>query len=357
MDKTAKTGHVPPLLSLPDRHFLTTLLVFFPHRARIMASIKKRPDGKWRVQIDRRGVRKSKVCASRAEAKDWAARQEYLILNTKPDDRPVVRFGDVMQRYANEVSPKKRGERWETVRLSRIGRDSLAEKAIGEIEAKDIAAWRDKRLREVAPGSVNREMVLLSAVFTVARKEWGLIDVNPMADVRKPSKPPPRDRLVTDREMEALAISAGDDLSNATARAFHAFRFAIETAMRAGEITGLTWNRVNLERRVVDLPMTKNGTSRRVPLSSEAVRLLEALPSLEPVFGLEPRSLDVLWRKLRDRAGVADLRFHDSRHEAITRLARKLDVLDLARMVGHRNISQLQAYYNASAEDIAKRLD
>ena len=127
--------------------------------------------------------------------------------------------------------------------------------------------------------------------------------------------------------------------------------------MRAGEIIGMKWEHIDLERRVVELPMTKNGTSRQVPLSRRAVEMLEVLPEFDPVFGLDSRQLDVLWRKVRDRAAVGGLTFHDSRHWAITLLAKKLDVMDLARMVGHRNVNQLLTYYNESAENLAKRLD
>ena len=200
-------------------------------------------------------------------------------------------------------------------------------------------------------------MVLMSAALTVARRDWELIKDNPMRHVRKPSKPPPRDRLPTKEEIERLEISAGLDLSIATARAFHAFKFAMETGMRAGEIVGLEWSRMNLTKRVVGLPITKNGTSRQVPLSSRGVELLERLPKQEPVFGLTSAQLDALWRKVRDRAAVENLTFHDSRHAAITMLAKKLDDLDLARMVGHRDIRQLQTYYNATAAEIALRLD
>lgn len=127
--------------------------------------------------------------------------------------------------------------------------------------------------------------------------------------------------------------------------------------MRSGEIVGLRWDDVDLEGRVAHLPITKNGSARDVPLSLEAVRLLEALPKADPVFDLDSAQRDALWRKLRDRAGVVGLTFHDARHLAVTRLAKKLDVLDLARMVGHKNIQMLMRYYNASASDIAKRLD
>lgn len=320
-----------------------------------MSSIRKLKNGRWQAQIARNGIRKSKVFDAKQAAKDWAARQEYLILNAKPTGETML-LSDAFDRYANEVSPTRRGERWEVIRLRKFSRDEISSRSIGSITARDIAEWRDRRLKEVAPASARREMELMSAVFTVARVEWGLIETNPMADVRRPKSPPARKRRVSQTELDALAISAGDDLKTATARAHHAFLFAIETAMRAGEIVGLTWDAIILADRVAHLPITKNGLPRDVPLSSEAVRLLEALPVSEPVFGLTSRQLDVLWRKVRDRAGVSGLTFHDARHEAITRLARRVDVLDLARIVGHKNISQLMTYYDATAGEIAERL-
>jgi integrase len=312
--------------------------------------------GRWRAEIARGGVRSSKVFDSKRTAQDWAAREEYLILNGSHKVVDVS-FGDVMKRYGTEISPTKRGVKWEIARIEKFRQADFASKPVGALAALDFARWRDLRLTEVAPGTVKREMSLLSGILTVSRKEWGLIKVNPMADVRKPTKPPARDRTVTDAELERLAISAGGDLSKKTARAFHAFLFAIETAMRAGEIIGLRPDDVDLKTRVCHLPMTKNGTSRDVPLSSEAVRLIEALPPADTVFDLNSAQLDALWRKLRDRAAVKGLTFHDSRHTAITRLAKKIEVLDLARMTGHRNIGELLTYYNPKASDIAKQLD
>ncbi|RWR09822.1 tyrosine-type recombinase/integrase [Paenirhodobacter populi] len=321
-----------------------------------MASIRKLDTGKYRAEIARQGKRLSKVFPTQKAAKEWASRQEYLILNAD-EVKSSETFGKVMTRYARERSVHKRGERWEAIRLEKIGRDPIAQKAIGELTASDFAEWRDKRLTEVAPASVIREMQLMSSVLNVAVKEWRLISANPISDISRPKKPVSRDRLPTDDELKRLAHSAGSDLTHATARAYHAFRFALETAMRAGEIAGLTRDRIDMENRVARLEHTKNGRPRDVPLSSEAVRLLKELPAADPVFGLSSRQLDVLWRKLRDRAKVDGLTFHDSRHAAITRLAKKLDVLALARMVGHTDLRMLMCYYNETAAELAKRLD
>ncbi|MCA0922200.1 tyrosine-type recombinase/integrase [Pseudooceanicola nanhaiensis] len=320
-----------------------------------MATFRKLKSG-WRAEIFRQGVRRSKVLPTKREAQDWAARQEYELANGEQLAASTL-FTDVLDRYVREVSPAKRGHRWEDLQIRRLQKDPLARKPISEITATDLAGWRDRRLRDVSAGTVRREMVLVSAIFTQARREWRMVSVNPMSDVRRPKEPPKRSRRPSDDEIERLLYVAGDDLSKSQARAVHAFLFAIETGMRAGEIVGMRSDAVDLERRVVTLPMTKNGDARQVPLSSEAVRLLRALPEGEPVFQLSSQNLDALFRKMRDKAAIEGLNFHDSRHEAITRLSRKLDVLALAKMVGHRDIKMLQRYYDATAEELARRLD
>nr|WP_232831249.1 tyrosine-type recombinase/integrase [Pseudogemmobacter bohemicus] len=167
-----------------------------------------------------------------------------------------------MKRYSEEVSPTKKGERPEVIRIERMRRDAIAEVAMKDLSATDFAAWRDRRQKEVAPGTVLRELDMMSAILTKASKEWRIISGNPAKDVKRPAAPAHRERLPTKAEMEMLAISAGDDLSKVTARAYAAFLFAMETAMRAGEIVGLKWERPDLASRVAKLDKTKNGHAR-----------------------------------------------------------------------------------------------
>lgn len=333
-------------------HTVSQILLIVCNR---MASIQ-RHGKKWRAFVTRQGIRRSKVFATRQEAKDWAAREEYEIQHR---DRVAAgkTLKEALDRYAREVSPGKRGHRWEALRLAKIGRDRLGAIRMGDLAPHHIADWRDRRLREVAPGSVRREIGLLSAVLTVARREWQWVDRNPVADVGKPQEPPPRTRLPTEEEFARLAHVAGDDLRTAMARTHLAFLFSCETAMRSGEILGLTWDAVNIGKRVAHLPRTKNGTARDVPLSMRAVELLEALPKAEPIFALTAPQRDALWRKITSKAGIEDLHFHDARAYALTQLARRVDVLTLARISGHKDIRLLSnVYYRETAEDIAKRL-
>lgn len=166
-------------------------------------------------------------------------------------------------------------------------------------------------------------------------------------------------------ELEKLLLALGYDHEMApvtiSAKIGAAMLFAIETAMRAGEIAGLTWDRVDIDKRTARLVETKNGSKRTVPLSMEAIRIINQLRDVTEtdcgnIFNLTTDQIDVNFRKAKSRCMIDDATFHDLRHLAITRLAQKIDVLDLARMTGHKDLKKLMIYYNQSAEEIAKKL-
>ncbi|MRV72585.1 tyrosine-type recombinase/integrase [Duganella sp. FT92W] len=329
-----------------------------------MASITKQKTG-WRVQLSIKGQRDSCTFSTKAEAQAWAAEREAQLRRMADTGVNTDKTcQDAFDRYLIEVSAHKRGERWEEIRLRAISMHKLGDLTFGEIRVSDVTAeligkWRDMRLKDVAGATVNRELNLLSHVFTTARREWKWIAVSPTADVRRPKGAPPRDRRITEDEIDRICLAlgfAGEVATKSDAVAV-AFLFAIETAMRAGEICNLTWEHVY--DNVVHLPRTKNGSKRDVPLSARAADLLKLLPAGKPqdaCFGITAASLDALFRKAKARTEIENLTFHDTRHEAITRLASKLNVLELARVVGHKDLRMLQVYYNESAADIAKKL-
>lgn len=326
-----------------------------------MASYEKRGN-KWRVFVRRSGISRTATFPTKSDAVSWATRIEAEILSGKSGKIPDKKFADLLNRYAADVSVNKKGERWERTRLKKLASMPIGEIPLRDLKPTDFAKWRDGRLKEVSPASVSREMALLSHACTIAINEWNWLQEHPLQKVRRPAPSKPRDRRITGNEIERILSACGYSYDSppdtAQARVGAAFLFAIETAMRAGEIVRLAWENVNLEKRVAQLAETKNGTSRNVPLSSEAVRILKQLPSgKETCFGLTSSTLDALFRKAKVQAMIEDLHFHDTRHEAITRLAKKLDVLDLARMVGHRDLKMLMVYYNATAEELAQKLD
>lgn len=322
-----------------------------------MASIQKHGT-RWRVQVYAHGTRDSKILQTKQEAAQWALQREAELTGKKLPDKS---WGDAMKRYALEVAPSHRGGRWEQVRLKALQNDPMARRKLGGLAGNDFADWRDARLKLRMPGTVAREMNLMRSVLESARRDWHWIKINPMTDVRWPTTPKGRARRITPDEVKAVeaAFGVGKKLPSETAtqRIGLAFLFALETAMRSGEIVALRWPDVHLAERYVVLPETKNGDRREVPLSKRAVQILEALPHGDgPVFALDGATRDVMWRKLRPKE-VADLHFHDTRGEAIWRLSKKLDVLQLARVIGHRDPRSLMIYYRESAADMAKQLD
>jgi integrase len=326
-----------------------------------LATYRKR-GSTWRAEIWRDGKRESSTHRTKAEAVAWATQREQEIVAGEPAIIARKTLRDALERYAEEESPKHEGERWDRIRLKKIARDmgdEVVDRPLREITSDAIARWRNKRLREVAPGSVAREMGLLRAVLNTAVQEWRWIAQSPAKGVKRPPKTPPRTRRVSDAEALKITAALGfiDDKTPETVsqRIAIAFLFAIETAMRLGEICALT--RGNLHKRHVHLPKTKNSDARDVPLSKRARELLALLPEDgDSVFNLRERSVDALFRRARDKTGITNLTLHDSRHEAITRLAKKVDVLTLARIVGHRDPRSLMVYFNPTIDEVADLL-
>lgn len=326
-----------------------------------MATFRKRKNS-WRAEVYRKGIRKSETFATRAAAIAWATSVEADIIAEKRGEIPNKTFDDLLVKYRDDVAAHKRGERWERLRIELLRRDTkLSGIKLREFNATHAAAWRDRRLKEVSAASVRREWTILSHMANIAVKEWHWLHENPFKAVRRPPPAKSRDRRPTAGEIKALMHTLGyerhGDVDTKTARVGAAFLFAIETGMRAGEIAGLTADRVDLKARTAKLAETKNGHARVVPLTTEAVRIIEQVQgAASTVFQLETSTIDALFRKAKKRALIENLTFHDSRHEAITRLSKKLDVLDLARMVGIRDLRILMVYYNATAAEIAERL-
>lgn len=326
-----------------------------------MATFRKLPSGKWEAAVSVNGQRKSKSHETKAKARSWAAEIE-LTLGRGDGVAGAHTLGELFTEYAEKVAEKKKGARWEIIRLKRLQGYPFTRIKLTELRREDLEAWIDGRLADgVKSSSVNRELNLISHCLTQARR-WRWMAHKPMEDLQRPKNPPHRDRLIPQKEIELVLAAAAysDELPVVTQRQKTAVAFlvAIETAMRAGELCSLLPGDLDYEKRTAFLRETKNGHPRLVPLSSEAVRLLKRLPETDgPIFGMRSGTLSTHFKRITADAGIEGLTFHDTRHEAITRLAKKLDVLDLARAVGHKNIKQLMTYYNRTAADLAAQLD
>lgn len=329
-----------------------------------MATIIQRGD-KWRAQIRLKGVSRSATFERYTDAKAWAARIETQINDGVQGNAPrYMTFGDLLQKYMDEELEKKNPTRHEKNRIKSFLESSLARVPLTELRPLDFANWRDERLKTVKGSTVNRELGILSGICEHAVKEWGLMHENPTRKIKKPKNPKERSRRPTGQEINDICAALMYDPNIKPTLGYQrvaiAFLFAIETAMRAGEICGLTWDNVSFERRLAHLPITKNGHSRDVPLSKRAIELLHQLKDIDTksVFLLASPTLDACFRRARDRCGIKDLHFHDSRREALTRMSKKVPVEVLAKISGHRSLSiLLNVYYRPDMADVADLLD
>jgi len=334
-----------------------------------MAYLRKLKTG-WRAQVERKGVRKSQMFATKAAAELWAAQEEAGILKGASGAFPDKTLADAFDRYELEVSKYKRGAHAEALRFNawRKNFPKLCAKVLHTITPDDIAQWRDARRQAVSDSSVVREAAQLRNVWTVAANEWGWCgDSSPWTKVKMPRKAHARTRKTTWQEVKRLVRHMGYVTGKAPKtpqqEVAWAFMVAQHTAMRAGEIRGLTCSTVDLTKRVATLnehkTVEREGV-RFVPFTKKAERLLRVLDAQAKELGraeyftISAQSLDVLFRKVRDRILIDDLHFHDSRADALTRLSKKMDVMRLAKISGHRDLNQLlSAYYRETAADIA----
>lgn len=315
-----------------------------------MASFRKRGSS-WLAEVRLKGVHKAQSFPTKGEALQWAAEVERKIRAGKGMSVSNRTVRDALDRYGEEVTPKKPSRKWEGARLLWLGKQPFAAKRMDEIGTPDMAAWRDDRLKTVSGSTITRDFNLVSNVFAVARDEWHWIAENPCSKVRRPKENPARKRRVSAGELAALYQVSGTDVATVSARVVLCFEFCIETACRGGEALKLT--RSNIRANTVHLPKTKNGDARDVPLSTRASEILHMMPD---GFNLTDSQKDSNFRKIRGKAALSDLNFHDSRHEAITRLSKIFDVRDMARVSGHRNLNELMTYFHSDADALAEQM-
>lgn len=211
-----------------------------------MATPRQTTAGTWRVQIEVRGARDAATLPTKRQAVEWAAqRKAPLLAEGRGAMGEIKTLADAMARYGREVSPTKRGEAKELLRLAAFAKHPSfpARVRLADLQPKHLAAWRDARLAVNSRGSVLRDMTLVSHVLEVARREWRWIASNPMKDVRRPAEPDHRERIIAPHEVRAMLRVMGWS-SRAPVRSVAqavawCFVLALQTGMRAGELCGL----------------------------------------------------------------------------------------------------------------------
>ncbi len=327
-----------------------------------MATIEKRGNLQWRARIRRHGRKPiTMTFLYRAEAIAWAEKTETELREGTWKDRTEAdrtTLSAAIDRYLKEISHQKKtltGYKVQCSQAKAIQSHQIASLAVSRVGTADTSQYRDDRLKDVTASTVLAELSLLSHLFTVAQGDWGMSYlINPVKIMRKPKPNRARDRrLVEDEEQRLLEVCReyGGTLHDV-------ILFALETAMRRGEIAELHWK--DIKGNVAHLEDTKNGERRDVPLSRQAhAAVIHQVRQLHDsrVFGMKSGSIGMAFRRVCKRAGIEDLRFHDLRHEATSRLFEKgLNPMQVAAITGHKTLQMLKRYTHLRAEDLAKML-
>lgn len=327
-------------------------------------------NGVWRMQFMHGGERYGSTHDTEAEAKEWFVRKMIELKDkakmAESGILPEHTYREAIELYMKNVTAKKKGVRWETLRLKKLMRENehLVDKQLAKLTKHDFTNYKERRLKQVQPTTVAREMELLGGVLSYCVNDLGWLHVNVMSSVKRPQEPPPRHRRASDAEIAAIVerckYAPDEPVVTMSQQVGWCILFALESAMRMSEITGMTWADVHLDQFYVRLPDTKSGLPRNVPLSEEAERLLKQIKGLDKkqVTTITSASLSTMFRRFRDEVKIEGLRFHDLRHEAITRMAQIIqNPADLQKITGHTDVNILvNVYYNPTPTEVATRL-
>lgn len=341
-----------------------------------MASIQKRGDT-FRVRIIRKGYSTlSQTFKTRLEAIKWARKIETDIdqgiikpnktLTNRMLDQDLT-FGEAAAHYIKYHSIHKRNCKTEsgTIRTLIGHWDS---ENIQSIDKTKIFALRDDLLSRGRSGdTVNHYYNAISKIYQMLQTEWSIVVDNPIKGVKRLPANPSRTKRINGAAETALLFACEQSKSKLLKPIVE---FALETGMRRGELMGLRWFDIDLPSRRAFLHITKNGDPRQVPLTLKAVQILNGVMHEDPEY-VFPLKLDALRRYFEKAVKTAkanwtlngvnpfeDCRYHDLRHEALSRLSDAgLNVIELSHISGHKTLSQLARYTHPSHQAIFAKLD
>jgi len=325
-----------------------------------MGCVRKRGKS-WNAQVRVSGWRSfTKSFSKKSDAVAWINDLENKLRSASIPDVITgnkVTLGELLLKYAEEVSPIHKGCVPETCRLKSIARRWIGELDIRYLTKQHFIQYRDDRLKIVKGGSVCSELALMKRVLDTAVKKWGYgIPYNPIEDIEFPKGSSARTRRLVLDEKERLLTAAS---SQRNIFIVSIIEFAIETGMRRSEILKLRWHDVDLENGFASLYDTKNGEDRRVPLTRRCIEVLQTMPQTgEVIFPISATCLRLAWNRARKKACISDLRFHDLRHEAVSRFFEMgMSVPEVALISGHKDVRQLFRYTHLNPANVFKRYE
>lgn len=321
-----------------------------------MATIRKR-NGRFQVQIRRKGRGASKTFQRLQEAKVWARETEIQMDKgeLQPSLDPDLILKDLILRYRDTITIGKKSAETENYKLNKLLRHPIAKTPLAELTPSKFASYRDERLKD-GPRACQYDLVLLKHMIRLARDEWGIpINACPIKMIEMPKQAKGRTRRLEKGELEKILIQAE---ASRNQHLKQVIQFAIETAMRRGEILALEWRDISFQQRTATVRMSKNGESRVIPLTTVASDVLKGVRGTEgKVFPTSANALRLAWGRALDRSGIENLHFHDLRHEAISRFFEMgLSVPEVALISGHRDPRMLFRYTHPRVQDVGKKL-
>ena len=331
-----------------------------------MASITKRGNY-WRAQIIRKGYPpQHRTFDTKGEASAWARDVESEMdrgIFMSRHEAEQTTLAEALARYRDEVSPRKGHPESDYQRVRHWLKQPLAHRYLATLRGADFAQYRDqRRAMGKAENTIRLELALVSHLFETCRKEWGMeYLMNPLKNIRKPSGSRERDRRLHSGEYQLIL----NELSKSENRyVAPAFQLAVETSLRQSMLFSLRWEWLDLGKRVIFVPASYRTHGNEcvpgaVPLSSKAVEVLHAIgPRTEGlILDTTKNAALLVWKRVIKRLGLQNLRWHDLRHEAASRLFEKgLHPLEVATITGHKSLTMLRRYTHLQPHDLVAKL-
>jgi len=323
-----------------------------------MSSIQK-VNGKWKAQVCKVGFpRRSKTFSTRAHAISWANSTEHQLEQYKVYgyDKTLLnnKLSHLIDRYQATKSVFKRSYKKEVYILRKWKNTPLAQMRVGDISTVMIVSLVDRWKGEIKPASIRNYCAVLRHIFNVAINEWGYHMDNPVSKVKMPKSAETPLRRIRDEHLKELNKIFRERQSVMRWIVI----FGLETAMRRGEIVNLKWEDIDRSKNTARISESKSGRVRCVPLTPRAIECLESVPAQsEYVFNTTTSAIASAWKRIRVKAGAKNIRFHDLRHEAISRFFEKgLTIPEVASISGHRTPQMLFRYAHADQSKIAEKL-
>ncbi len=344
-----------------------------------MANIQQRRtrDGKvtYRVQVRRLGFpAQSATFERKTDAKSWAAQMETALSEGRhmPSQESKRRtLADLIDRYLETIQRSRPHAFPKQSQLLGWWRDRLGSYALVHVTPARIAEARDVLLSETtyrntprSPATTNRYLAALGAAMTRAVREWHWLDDNPVRKVTKNKESLGRTRFLSRDELTALFDACAN---SKMAELSLIVRLAVSTGMRRGEILGLRWSDVHLDRSVVTIEHTKNGERRTVPIGVVVRAMLiehrgDQTDESAIVFngnrGSRPIEVRDAFEDALKRARIENATFHTLRHTTASYLAMSGATLsDIAAVLGHKTLAMVKRYSHVSEQHTAGVLE